>query len=251
MANSVGSVKPIVTDGLVFCVDALDIDSYSTGSGDLYDLTSNFTGSFKKTSSETDTIPTFLSPGYFQLSGSQTYCDFPDIPALETEAVTLSVWIRYDSTANYDNNSDIFARTGGGASPYKLRMDYQGGASGPTVDICLQIYDSTYRQGPHITPGTDFPDDTWTNITTTYEYDSGASHKAYINGSLFDSNTTGGGVIKTDTNNFFRIGRSGNIPSSDNHFWGGDFSIGHIYNRELSASEVLQNFNAHRHRFGV
>ena len=128
-------------------------------------------------------------------------------------------------------------------------MDFQGGASGPTVDICAQIYDSTYRQGPHITPGTNFPHDTWTNITTTYEYDSGASHKAYINGSLFGSNTTGGGVIATNTSEKFRIGRQGTVGSTA--FWGGDFSIGYVYNRVLTADEVLQNYNAIKGRFGL
>ena len=42
----------------------------------------------------------------------------------------------------------------------------------------------------------------------------------------------------------------GNRDNDDRHL-DGDIGCVHLYNRGLSAIEVLQNFNAHRARFGV
>ena len=67
----------------------------------------------------------------------------------------------------------------------------------------------------------------------------------YING--VSSGTTAIGNLSISSQPF-RIGRS--VDS----FWSaftGKISHVTVYNRQLSASEVLQNFNASRARFGV
>ena len=234
MANHYGAL-PIVSKGLVFCVDAKDKDSYP-GSGTTWtDVVNSRPGTITNS-------PTFNSSGYFDFDGSNDYVDFADHSTFEITAVTLSVWIYYDSSGTYGTHATIFGRQGGGSSPYKLRI-YNSGA---TAQIGLQIYDTTYRQGPKITPNTTFDHDKWVYISCTYEYDSSASQKIYVNDSLADSNTTGGGNIDTSSSYGFEIGRS-----NTNLYWGGNFAIGHIYNRALSLSEISQNFNAKRGRFGV
>jgi len=225
----------LITDGLVFYVDAYDKNSYIGSGTTLTDLVNARPGTIAGS-------PTFNSDGYFDFDGSNDYVDFADHSTFEVTAVTLSLWIYYDSSGTYGNHATIFGRQGGGNSPYKLRI-YNSGA---TAQIGLQIYDTTYRQGPKITPNTTFDHNKWVYINCTYEYDSSASQKIYVNDSLAGSNTTGGGNIKTDTSYGFEIGRS-----NTNAYWGGNFAIGHIYNRALSLSEISQNFNAQRGRFGV
>ena len=224
----------IVTDGLVLCLDANSKRSYPGSGTTWYDLINEQNGTVNG--------PTYNSSGYFDLDGSNDYVDFADHSTFEVTAVTLSVWIYYDSSGTYGTHATIFGRQGGGNSPYKLRI-YN---SGTTAQIGLQIYDTTYRQGPKITPNTTFDHDKWVYISCTYEYDSSASQKIYVNDSLADSNTTGGGNIDTSSSYGFEIGRS-----NTNAYWGGNFAIGHIYNRALSLSEISQNFNAQRGRFGV
>jgi hypothetical protein len=74
--------------------------------------------------------------------------------------------------------------------------------------------------------------------------------KGYINGNLLSLTFIGGSVPSTSgpSNSVFSIGNTQGI--------GGNFSDGNIaqvfiYNRALSASEVQQNFNATRARFGI
>ena len=177
MANHYGAL-PIVSKGLVFCVDAKDKDSYP-GSGTTWtDVVNSRPGTITNS-------PTFNSSGYFDFDGSNDYVDFADHSTFEVTAVTLSVWIYYDSSGTYGTHATIFGRQGGGNSPYKLRI-YNSGA---TAQIGLQIYDTTYRQGPKITPNTTFDHNKWVYISCTYEYDSSASQKIYVNDSLAGSNT--------------------------------------------------------------
>ena len=231
---------PIVTNGLVFCVDALDKTSYP-GSGTTWtDVINSRPGTINNS-------PTWNSSGlgtvgYFDFNGSNQYVTWADHATFEVQAVTISIWLYYDSTATYGSQATIIGREGGGNSPYKLRM-YNNGA---TANIGLQIVDTTYRAGPTLTPGTTFNHNEWVCITASYEYDSSASQKIYVNDSLEGSNTTGGGNIKTDTSYGFEIGRS-----NTNAYWGGDVANAKLYNRALTLSEVQQNFNAQRGRFGV
>ena len=226
----------IVRDGLVFYVDAYDKNSYIGSGTTLTDLVNARTGTIAGS-------PTFNADGYFDFDGSDDEIEYADHAAFEVTAVTLSAWIYYDSGGTYDTHATIFGREGGASSPYKLRI-YNSGA---TAQIGLQIYDTTYRQGPKITPNTTFDHNKWVYISCTYEYDSSASQKIYVNDSLAGSNTTGGGNIDTSSSYGFGIG----ADISNGKQWGGHFAIGKIYNRALSLSEIKKNFDTQRERFGV
>ena len=45
--------------------------------------------------------------------------------------------------------------------------------------------------------------------------------------------------------------RGGTIPTGDTQYLNGQIAQASIYNRALSATEVLQNFNAQKARFGL
>jgi hypothetical protein len=53
--------------------------------------------------------------------------------------------------------------------------------------------------------------------------------------------------LATPSSNTLKIGTS----TSAGEYLNGQIALVQIYNRVLSASEVLQNFNAYRQRFGV
>jgi hypothetical protein len=89
-------------------------------------------------------------------------------------------------------------------------------------------------------------DNTWRQVITTY--DNGTTLH-FFNGTQIASNN----ATNFNFNGWWRI--FGNTiagwPNSTDGGFIGDGSIVRIYNRALSAPEVLQNFNANRARFGL
>jgi hypothetical protein len=66
----------------------------------------------------------------------------------------------------------------------------------------------------------------------------------YVNGSLIETKT-GNGLGTTATNEF-SIG-----CINENHFVNGNIAVVSLYNATLTSSQILQNFNGTRQRFGV
>lgn len=95
----------------------------------------------------------------------------------------------------------------------------------------------------------------WTNNWHYFSgvYDGSASTNAekgkiYANGNLLSLNSTGLNTTSVSTYAVdFTIGKLTNYSLYTN----AKISIVQLYNRALSADEVLQNYNATRHRFGV
>jgi len=69
--------------------------------------------------------------------------------------------------------------------------------------------------------------------------------RVYINGKEANSKAQAG-TIATNVNNL----TLGDQPTY-NEFYGGRLAKGLIYNRALTAAEILQNFNATRGRYGI
>lgn len=83
----------------------------------------------------------------------------------------------------------------------------------------------------------------WFHIVFTYNASTG--FKAYTNGVLGDtSSVTGTPNTVTSSNN--RVG-----SGFSNRLYNGKIAVASLYNKELTAAEVLQNYNALRGRFGL
>lgn len=92
-------------------------------------------------------------------------------------------------------------------------------------------------------------DNIWHNITVTF---ASSSHKSYLDGILFDT------ISKTQTsygNNYSYFLGTGSWTSwtniGANAYFTGSMSSFCFWTRELTAAQVLQNFNATRSRFGI
>ena len=68
----------------------------------------------------------------------------------------------------------------------------------------------------------------------------------YVNGTRIVYNNFTESVSPS-TSLTFKIG----LGFTSTRYWKGNISSFNIYNKELSASEILQNFNAHKDRFGL
>ena len=70
----------------------------------------------------------------------------------------------------------------------------------------------------------------------------------YLNGSSNQgSNNKTGNINDFNNTRTLKVGGSGGT----NLVWDGKIAIVQLYSRELSATEISQNFNAQRGRFGV
>ena len=86
------------------------------------------------------------------------------------------------------------------------------------------------------------PDNTWGFFCCTYD---GANVKIYRNGVYEGQQAT------TGTANWSSGMRIGSWSPGGGYQWSGNIDAVSFYNRALSASEVTQNFNATRGRYGV
>ena len=241
MAQTYGPQYPGIEDGLIFCFDPKNRDCWD-GSTSLTDLKIGIVITSANSVGKTGAIS---SEGYFTFDGSDDRLTTPDNNALETEAVTIQCWVNLDGTWG-GNYPTVFGRLGGASSPYKIRT--YGGANS---DLGLQIYDSTYRVGPKLTTnGGDISYDTWYFLSFSYDYNAsdGQRFKVYLNGVFDSQSTTGGGTIATDDTVGLEFMES---AADSNSNLGGSLGPCMIYNRELTAAEVLTNYNRLKSRFGL
>ena len=229
MATDYGN-KSIVTDGLVFCTDAANVLSYTSGSSDCFNLIGpNITGSLMNQ-------PPFIfdsgNVGNFEFSTDE-FIDF-GYPSslLTTGGLTVSFWAK-TSIASSVNSTPIgmdvwpsnrnwhfnFINTG------ELRWIIFG-----SPNAQLKISSSTVRNG------------NWHNITGTYI--PSTSLNIYINGNLEDSNTTSIPSSRDSDNANLWFGKD-----AFNNYFTGNIGPVQIYNRGLTAAEIKQNYNALKGRF--
>jgi hypothetical protein len=89
-----------------------------------------------------------------------------------------------------------------------------------------------------------YPKNNWYIVTFTYSSD--GNYKFYVNGLLETSGSTG---LTPSLNGNYGIGVFDGCRVVD--FWSGNLSTILLYNKVLSVTEVLQNYNATKARFGL
>jgi len=212
-----------VSDGLIFCFDAKNAKSYS-GSGTSFTdigsaLTSN-SGSFASYSS---------TPGHISFNGSNgSGIQFPSSSIHDTQTPSVEVWVRTNALSQFG----FWFEKGTVNTQYSL---FQEGGNIVWRHAGISQYTTT---STYMTTGV------WYQVVGTY---TSGSRKIYINGSLVTSDNathginTGGAGIGLGS---FGGGQTG-------YQFNGDLAVVKAYNKELSAAEVLRNFNAFRGRFGI
>jgi hypothetical protein len=220
----------IIEDGLVYALDTADRNSYISGSSVFNNL-----GLARNSGS----IQPNLIYGNFFLSGS-TIVTFPNQSTVfQTQAGTYALWIQMPESSTTDQ---VVIFSDGGSSNNLVYLYRNSGF--PTNSYNWLIYYTGSAGLGFYLPGITYTPYVWTNTTLTHTATGTAS--VYINGIL--ANTS-------NMSNFTQWNRSGvNTPSiimSSAGKQNGSFSNFKFYNRALSASEVLQNYNAIKSRFNL
>ena len=229
----------IVTDGLTLLLDSNNPKSYPGSGNTWYDLSGNgndgtlynFTGAGTNTTSGYDS-----NTGYMMFdrhvgssdSTSNNYVGVPNSDSLDqvlvTNGMTISFWFRMDTYActaltKWSSSWEIYY-----CSNLVWRTNGTGGSDGNS-GISYTVHQNKF----HL-------------ITATH---SGTERRFYINGELQYTNSNT--VTSQNTTNAIGIGA----------YHGGQYAIQgalpfySLYNRVLTPTEVLQNYNANKSRFGL
>ena len=226
MSNSYG--PNIATNGLIFYADAFNKQSYS-GSGNVWgDLTRN------KNNATLINSPTFSVDG-FTFNGS-TQKASAIIPTFSGNGSTLQGWVKI----GLNKKGAIFktgANNGFAIGQGTTTFGSQGNA-------LLALYPAV----TWINTGYSFTSPGWYLITMIISPSPNRSLVCYINDRVVTSlpSTT---AFLTPTNNFTIGSNYGDGESV--RFFEGSVMTSLVYDRNISHSEVIQNFNATRSRFNI
>ena len=228
--------EDIVTDGLLFYVDANNKKSY-LGSGTVVDdLVGTSTGTLNNA--------TFDTAGYFDFDGNDDWISFtaPTNAPTGDEARTISCWLQMGHATN---RMHVFGYgTGTSYRTFSLEISSYGSTDRA---VALMAWDLIWEG-----PNTLLTIDTWHYCTIAYAGNTvnTSTLKIYVDGQDAGLSRTYGGdnvTLNTPAENF----KAGLRPTGTDLDFTGYLSAVHFYNRQLTAEEVEHNFNAQRDIYGV
>lgn len=237
MSGRVGSITTeIITDGLVLNLDAANRASTIPNTSTL--KTFNTIDLSQSGSITTDATWEDGTPPTFAFDGSDGYIELGNLTFLNS-AVNASwgFWAKINNFSNqmpiaqWDGSNNFFYFYFNGGSRIRIAMDGSF------------VWDLTSSGLNGV--------DTWRYYVVTLDGSLSTSServKLYINSTVQSNSTAGPSSLGTATSNF-NIGRR--EAGGGSYYFNGDLPNLHIYNRTLSSTEVLHNYNALKGRFGL
>ena len=226
-----GDGPNIVTDGLVFAVDATDHNSYTSGSSTWKDLAGSNNGTLVNG-------PTFdgANGGSIVFDGSDDYVEVIDFLD-DNSDFTLTFWLNYsDENPSITGIMSVWDTSwnGWGLASYNgsFRSWINDGASGGRSWVSL---DGLYNQ--------------WHLVTLRYDYSLGRQ-SFYLDTTYYGQND----YIDTMSPSNLQIargGQNGSIQLNAYTYSKCQISNIKIYNKVLTAQEITQNYNALKSRFNL
>ena len=227
-----------VTEGLVLALDAANPRSYVSGSTVWRDLTANnYSGSLVNG-------PTFNSSngGSIGFDGANDYADLPNIGVSNLSQFSVSFWAKKSSATA---NSTVYSEGTPASWPGNLFVFYFGTSENSgKCRVYFGYPNSSPDQGSVLIGTTNVANGNWYYVT--YNQTNTSNRKLYVNTIVEATNTTN--IISTATNSY--IGTNNNKGTLAQF---GNMNLANLtcYNRSLSDSEILQNYNALKGRFGL
>jgi len=223
---------PIVTDGLVFAIDAGNLVSYENGSTTAYSLTGSNDGTLTNGVGFNS-----ANGGTWEFDGVDDYITLPSSIATSLnggEEASLNMWVKLNSNSNSVANTGIIQLSGYSNGNGNLYW-YQNGYT------YLDIFITTrYR----VWINTVLDPRNWHMLTITTTPGTNG-WKAYLNG-ILQYQTTGQSTVSVDST---IVGGLTLGENSSGRYTNGNIASCFIYDKALTADEVQQNFQAQSSRF--
>lgn len=235
----------IVTKDLVMAVDCDAIKSYPGSGTTLFDLTGNSNDVTLQNGAS-------ISNGKATFDGTDDRARVADTTMLEytpTDSFTVMAVFSLTTIApltidgvQYPTNATLLGR---GATSGAIGLGLQKGT--PSSGGQLAIYAGS-RGVSQITDSYNIDADRI--YSTTFSY-TPTIQKLYVNGEFQSSSDTSAGAGGSFDDTFWAIFYNRAVPGGNGAYAEGDFYLGRMYSRELTAAEVKQNFNGIKNRFGL
>ena len=234
--TSIRFAPNVVTNGLSFYVDTANTNSFTKTTNGWNDMTENY-GTLALSGAYYDSsnggIITFDGNAGSSASKATTF--------IQSTGMTWDVWFnRTESTNTYNmvwsnNNLPYFSFLSTGRFLFSWYTTLSGNINQRTIYSPL----NTYTNG------------IWYNVTCTLVQDTTtglSTGKMYVNGQLVETNTPPSPLL----DNVYQAGRLivANYSNNGIYPFKGSISNLRIYKRVLTDSEILQNYNALKARFG-
>ena len=217
----------IIKNGLIFNMDAANRASYvpnATTTFNTIDLSQS--GSFLNS-------PTFVSaPPAWDFDGTDACINCGDIEMNGFTGLTVEAWCKSDVTDN--NYRRIISKDQVGVQGAWILYVYNS-------DLYWQTHDGSWN---YATYGSYSEDTNWHHIVGTLR---NGTITLYLDGVSVASGA-GVGALDDADNEEIVIGADSDTASPE-HEWNGQIANVKIYNRGLSPTEVLHNYNALKSRF--
>jgi len=227
MSGRVGSITTdIIADGLVFNMDAANRASYPKTGTTATNTINNSTGTLQSSGMFEN-----INSGVFNFDGATNYIDFGNPTELQiTGTLTISFWFKSTNTGY----QFLVSKDDATNSCFGVGLRQQ------------KIYATIYSSGlTDIQTTTTWVDGNWHNVV--FIFTPSTSMEIFVDGNSEVIETTSiPASIDNDSVNL-NIGRRVN----SSRYYTGIIPNAHIYNRALSANEVLHNYNALKGRFGL
>jgi hypothetical protein len=237
--STVGGGVNIVTDGLVLYLDAANTKSYP-GSGTTWSDLSR--------SGNNGTL--IGGPGYSGSNGGSIVFDgvndYVTGSILNISVGCISMWINPNNTVNASSTFYpilTLRYTGIVNSEWYISL---GPATSQLVNEYITVANAADGTRTGLADGGSLLANNWHNLVFNVE---SGTYKIYINGVKKTEITAAGGVSQLNIPNVIQIGAL--VRGVDIISYLGRISTTQIYNRALSATEIQQNYNATKTRFGL
>jgi hypothetical protein len=224
--------NPVISrpESLAFNFDAANLRSYVGSGNTCFDLSAyNNSGAL--------TSVTFGGSGAtsaFVFNGTTSLINLGTANGANvTTAWTLESWIK-PTTAGELNSGRVFQHSTGSISGFICSLDNSAVTNGMQINT-YAVSGFSARVGNCITNGV------WQHVVWAF---SPGSVTFYVNGSAIGTSSVTSPSAYTSTDYI------GNNSGATNTF-DGSISIVRLYRNTLTATEILQNFNAHKSRYGI
>jgi hypothetical protein len=214
----------IVTNGLVLALDAADRNSYVSGSTTWSDISGN--GSIGTLTSASFSLNNGGSITFNGATGSASVTGV----SLQNDGGTISTWV-YPNSVGYSGY--VVSAVGANTNRYYITQtnaNFSVLRGNPAASLTFTNSVTTNQ---------------WYNLTATWVSSSlSSSMSTYLNGTFVGSVPITASGATTE----FAIG---NFRNTAGQVFSGSIAITQVYNRVLTATEIAQNYNAQKARFGL
>jgi hypothetical protein len=229
----------IVTENLVFCVDAANIRSYPKTGTTWTDLKGGNNGTLTNMTSANNYISD--NGGVFTFDGTDEYINVGNNSDLQiTGEITVSAWIKGLAQINQGIAGKYGYSTG-------QRGYLLGTSDGSPYNKCVFWYQETaavFNNGDGVYSTSVILDGDWHFVVGTFE--PSVAGKIYLDGELDGTDTYDVPAAIANNTHVFEIGTYNTELA---RCFTGSIAGVSIYNRALSADEIRQNYLATKERY--